>query len=131
MDRKWLIQVLRNRLEKVQLVTKLGSPLRKLGRLVYQDQWRIGVVRARAAGDLAVEVIAGLDKSVSVALQTSSVTTLAALDIRLNLATVPDRAGADAVGKAVGLVTLSAVEVASPVRRLVSLQLNGLVVRHL
>ena len=49
----------------------------------------------------------------------------------MNLATVSNWTSTHAVSQAIGLVTLTAVEIASPVRRLVGFKFNRFVVGHL
>ena len=56
---------------------------------------------------------------------------LTALDVRLNLSPVPNGYGAMAVRKAIRIVPLTAIEVASPVGRFVRLSLVALMHRHL
>jgi hypothetical protein len=53
-------------------------------------------------------------------------TALTALEIRLNLSPVPNRYGTMAVRKAIRIVPLAAIEVASPVGRFVRLSLVAL-----
>lgn len=89
-----------------------------------------------SVGKLAFILLNRLNKSISVSvlltlLQTASLAALAALNMRLDLATVSDWASSHTIGQAIGLVTLAAVEITSPVRRLVSFELNGFVVGHL
>ena len=93
-------------------------------------------MRTLSGGKLAFILLNGLNKSVSISvlltlLQTASLAALAALNMRLDLATVSDWASSYTIGQAIGLVTLAAVEITSPVRRLVSFELNGFVVGYL